>query len=78
MRKNISYQSTRKMKSEFNHRFQLNNEFRIDCDASKLVFDLILPFHQIKGIQGFLQEINSNPFGFIMVSEIQVIFALFK
>ncbi|RNA24360.1 hypothetical protein BpHYR1_029180 [Brachionus plicatilis] len=30
------------MKSEFNHRYQLNNEFRVDSDASKLIFDLII------------------------------------
>jgi hypothetical protein len=61
------------MRSEFNHRFQLSNEFRIDCDAAKLVFDIMLPLSKKNGIQGFIQEIHSNPFGFILISEIQVI-----
>lgn len=71
-KKEISYANVRKLKNLFTHRFQLSNEMRIDCDASKLFFDYFLRVYK-KGIHGFVQDIKSNPFGFIMFSEIQVI-----
>lgn len=61
------------MRSEFIHRFQILNDFRIDCDASKLIYDTMYPKQNTFGVQGFLQEINSNPFGFSLISEIQVL-----
>ncbi|RNA17040.1 hypothetical protein BpHYR1_018050 [Brachionus plicatilis] len=42
LRTSILYNTIRKMKREFNHRYQLNNEFSVDSDASKLIFDLII------------------------------------
>lgn len=71
------------MRSQFRHRYQLSNELRIDSDAAKLFFDSLLPKNNNNSIKGFIQEINSNPFGFLLMTEIQVMinlmqFILFK
>lgn len=68
----ISSQNLRKMRSQFKHQFQLSNELRIDSDAAKLFFDSLLDKHNNITLKGFVQEINSNPFGFLLMTEIQV------
>lgn len=60
------------MRSQFRHRFQLENEFRVDSDAAKLVFDALIPKTSKYQIQGFIQEIHSNPIGSLLASDIQV------
>ena len=62
----------RKMRSQFRHRFQLENEFRVDSDAAKLVFDALIPKIGNSYISGFIQEIQSNPIGALLASDIQV------
>lgn len=70
----ISDSNLRKMRNQFVHRFKLDNDFRIDCDKAKFFFDMAEPRYNKKSIAGYVQEINSNPFGAILVSEIQVSF----
>lgn len=60
------------MRSQFRHRFQLDNDMRIDSDATKMVFDALIPKTGRSRIEGFILEIQSNPFGSLMLSEIQV------
>lgn len=62
----------RKMRSEFAHRFQMDKEFRVDCDKTKFFFDLECPGYNKKSIQGYVHEVRSNPFGAILLSEFQV------
>lgn len=62
------------MRSQFRHRFQLENEFRVDSDAAKLVFDVLISKCGNSHISGFIQEIQSNPFGALLFSDIQVIY----
>lgn len=68
----ISDCSLRKMRSEYAHRFKLDNDFRLDCDKAKFYFDFLCPGFNKKSIEGFVHDIHSNPFGAILVSEIQV------
>lgn len=68
----ISDTSLRKMRSEFAHRFQLDKEFRVDCDKAKFFFDFECPGFNKKSIQGYVHEVHSNPFGAILLSEFQV------
>ena len=60
------------MRSQFRHRFQMDNDLRIDADAAKLVFDTIIKKTGKSRIEGFIQEIQSNPFGALMISDVQV------
>lgn len=69
---NIGYDNIRKLSSQHRHRFQLEHDLRIDSDASKNIFDKLLPSSDLKGLKGYIQEINSNPYGAILISEIQV------
>ncbi|RNA17164.1 mitogen-activated kinase kinase kinase kinase 3 [Brachionus plicatilis] len=54
---------------QFRHRFQLNNDLRNDSDATKLVFDLLVPKTSKSLFEGYIQEVASNPFGALLVSE---------
>ncbi|RNA27773.1 hypothetical protein BpHYR1_011103 [Brachionus plicatilis] len=69
---NIGYDNIRKLSSQHRHRFQLEHDLRIDSDASKNIFDKLLPSSELRGLTGYIQEINSNPFGAILISEIQL------
>lgn len=73
----IEYTKIRRISSEFNHRYRIFNEIRVDCDAIKNVFDLLLPETFSDGIKGFVQETAINPFKMTLFSEIQVINTLF-
>lgn len=68
----ISDSSLRKMRSEFAHRFQMDKEFRVDCDKVKFFFDFESPGFNKKSIQGYVHDIHSNPFGAILLAEFQV------
>ncbi|CAF0989827.1 unnamed protein product, partial [Brachionus calyciflorus] len=64
----ISYANIRKM----SHRHQLSKDLLVDADSAKNVFDQMLPRKDEKTIKGYIQEIQSNPFGVLLISEIQV------
>lgn len=74
----ISHVNVRKMNSLFIHRFQMAQEFRRDCDEAKEFFNIMAPASVKNSIEGFIQEISSNPFGFYTISEIQVIILIKK
>ena len=59
------------MKSEIKHIDKLSNNISTDALASKTMSDKI--FVTISGrIDGYVQEINLNPFGLLFISDIQV------
>ena len=63
--------SLSKIKSEFVNRYKISNDVLVDAQAAKNVLDNIAePCNYIKG---FIQEISAVPFGFILLSEIQVL-----
>ncbi|CAF0933384.1 unnamed protein product, partial [Brachionus calyciflorus] len=68
----IEYTKIRRISSEFKHRYRIFNEIRVDCDAIKNVFDLLLPETFSNGIKGFVQETAINPFKMTLLSEIQI------
>lgn len=70
----IEYSKIRRISSEFKHRYRIFNEIRVDCDAIKNVFDILLPETFKNGIKGFVQETSINPFKMTLFSEIQVNF----
>lgn len=72
--KNIKYTNVRKLASLHRHRFQLSNDLLIDANSAKNVFDFLEPGFGNRFLKGFIQEIHSNPFGALLMSELQVIF----
>ncbi|CAF1122896.1 unnamed protein product [Brachionus calyciflorus] len=68
----ITNTNLRKLRSEFAHRFTLDNEFRVDCDKVKTFFEFDSPQINKFSISGYVQDIHSDPFGAIFVSEVQV------
>lgn len=62
----------RKIASEFRHRNQLASEIRIDAESAKKVFESRISKKDKNKISGFVHQISSNPFGVILMSEIQV------
>ncbi|CAF1095624.1 unnamed protein product, partial [Brachionus calyciflorus] len=61
----------RKLRSEFAHRFKLDNEFRVDCDKVK-TFSNSSHHKLINFLSADVHDIHSDPFGAIFVSEVQV------
>ncbi|CAF1092178.1 unnamed protein product, partial [Brachionus calyciflorus] len=68
----IEYSKIRRISSEFKHRYRIFNETRVDCDAIKNVFDILLPETFKNGIKGFVQETSINSFKMTLFSEIQI------
>jgi hypothetical protein len=60
------------IKSQFIRRYKISNDISVDCNATKLSFESICHTSDSNAITGYVQEINQNPFGMILVSEIQV------
>jgi hypothetical protein len=64
------------MKHEYVHRYRLSNNLIEDLDTTKLFCDnLCLPNQG--SIEGYIRSIRYNPFGFVLISDIQVIFNVF-
>lgn len=66
------------MRSEFRNRFKVSSDICIDAIASKTIFETLAK--KITGnikINGFIQNIGLDPFGFLLMSAIQVMI-LFK
>ena len=59
-----------KIKSLFIHRNRISCIPTIDTNAAKNITDLLWPTGKIQGI---IQEISTNPFGYLMITNIQVI-----
>ena len=57
------------MKHEYANKHKISNDLYTDSEATKLLFEQ-LSFAQ--HFKGYIQEINLNPFGMLLISEIQV------
>ena len=62
-----------KIKSEFNHRNRLDTDILVDIEACKRFYHSSFPAEQNGKISGYVQDISLNPFGFTIISDIQVI-----
>jgi hypothetical protein len=61
------------MKHEFVHKDRLSIDNDKDAKAVKLVFELLcVKLKTSCKITGYLRELHSDPFGFILLSELQV------
>ena len=57
------------MKNEYINLNRISRDFYVDTETAKHLFD---KFCTGDKLGGYIQEINQNPFGMLMVSEIQV------
>lgn len=65
------------MVSEFNHRYQLADSFRVDAQAAKFCLNNRIKQLDERKISGYVQSISQDPFGIVLTSDIQVAF-IFK
>ena len=68
----IPMSTLKTIKNEFDHRNVLSKEFFSDAIACKKTFDTLWNETNIKG---FIQELNYEPFGLLMICDIQVIYS---
>jgi hypothetical protein len=62
------------MKNEFERRHRLSSDIFADAEATKILCELLVgPINQ-NCIQGYVQKIDKNPFGVLLISDIQVKF----
>lgn len=59
------------IKSEIVHKNRLATDLISDIQASKVIYDSTI-FSEEYEIKGFIQEISLIPFGFLLMSNIQV------
>ena len=57
------------IRSEFINQSKISKDIYVDTEATKHLFDKLSRHTKYPG---FLQEINQNPFGILLISEIQV------
>ena len=64
----------KKVKYQYQHKNRLSIDRYIDIDLAKKFFlSLCIPVTKL-GLKGFVQEIYHDPFGFILLSDLQVNF----
>ncbi len=63
------------IKYEYKNRnmlFPKSYPIAVDLDTAKLVFKYCYLTDQLNGLQGFIQDTFYDPFGFVLMSQIQV------
>lgn len=65
------------IKHEFRNRNKISNEVFNDCEIIKLITDSMCLASQTT-LNGYIHEIGLNPFGFLLISDIQVIIEILK
>jgi hypothetical protein len=71
-RKVTNQNTLKKMKSEFVNRHKMSSDVFVDVLAAKSVTDGMC-LKSSSNIEGYIQEISLNPFGFLLFSDIQVL-----
>jgi len=60
------------MKHEMDRRHRLSSDIFADSNGTKLIFHLLARQCNENCLQGYIQKINYDPFGILMISDIQV------
>jgi hypothetical protein len=60
------------IKSEFLHQNRISNDIFHDAQSAKIIHDNYYKKVFRDGLLGFIQEISLDPFGFLLISDIQV------
>ena len=61
----------KKLKSDYVHNYRFSKDLYVDCEATKRLFDILCNSVKYK-YPGYIQEIIQNPFGLLLMSDIQV------
>jgi hypothetical protein len=62
------------MKHEYVHRDRISTEIDKDAKTAKKMFEtLCIQIYTPSKILGFIRELHSDPFGYILLSELQVL-----
>jgi hypothetical protein len=69
-----SYSVVKQLKSEFKNEKRISTDLNVDAEASKVLCERMCLYSTPEKLQGFVQEINSNPFGLLLMSHMQVKF----
>lgn len=64
------------IKSEYNDLNRLSSDIYSDADLAKKMTDDLCLISKSE-LHGYIQEISLNPFGFLLISDIQVIIIIF-
>ena len=64
------------IKKEFVDSFKLSNEVFVDAQAAKVLTDGLC-YSVNNTVSGFIQEISLDPYGFFLLSDIQVFIKIF-
>ena len=72
-KKTVNENVLKVIKSELVHKDKFSSNLIEDCRATKKLLESTCLASDIHNIQGFVQEINEDPFGLILFSEIEVI-----
>ena len=60
------------MKNEFERRHRLSIDIFSDAEATKILMELLVGTKNSNCIQGYVQKIDKNPFGILLVCDSQV------
>lgn len=61
--------TARMIKSQYSNRYRLSTDIFVDAEATKHMFQLL---YKTSNYSGYIQYIAQNPFGILLMSEIQV------
>ena len=67
-----SYDVLKKLKSNLKYQDRISRDIDIDANASKRLCESLCLHSPPGKLVGYVQEINSNPFGLLLMSHIQV------
>jgi hypothetical protein len=60
------------IKSQYVNRNRISTNIMIDTEACKVFSDIHCLISDVDSLKGYIQEINQNPFGLVLISDIQV------
>lgn len=64
------------MKSEYLRQNRISTDVYHDANTAKIVHSSYYKKIYDDGLIGYIQEISLDPFGFLLISDIQVVFSL--
>ena len=70
--KQIDSHCLRQLKYEYIHRDRMSNDIFQDARVAKSIMTDLVGDENNKDIKGYIQELSMDPFGFLLISDLQV------
>jgi hypothetical protein len=67
-----SYNVLKNIKSAFKHQDRISLNVFVDAEAAKALCEQLCLFSETGNLNGYVQIINQNPFGLLLMSHIHV------